>query len=922
MTARKLLIGLGIAVAAVAAAMIGGLGNAHAVPIPPVTYSIIGNSGSHQISLLNLPVGQPGVLEVPTPVDVNGDLLPDVEVSVNLVNVNGVFHNPPQLGSIVAPEIQIDRLVTAPVLGQASPPLNIEVSLQFASSSGGPPTVLKFGYNTGIGGTIPTYFHAVVGGLTSFFNPLQAVVDTTGTVLGLQPNINGLGLAPVAPPYQGPLHVIGGITSGSNSTNLDFAFRPFPQTATVGYSTDSAGQHFTYADAYSGQVDLTASATSVSSTSTSNFSARVDRLPQSLAIDYANGGAQNTGSVDLRSTPSGRLPDVGLTIATTSTGARPLNADLNISALPPVMHADWSLPPGGPAHAAFCAPAAPSSTPCSSPQGAGIGSIQGQVTNFAPGASSIVPYVPDQEQYLNFQAVGTDPKNQDELISANVERVRTLNFTQTPTGLDATAALGDGELPLEAHFVTDGRAVGASGPYTEASAMESPLPANAHIDLQLPAPGSASSAPIVLTYGASDAVDVTGSFKTFSATATGTACGATGSACGSVQAYHIPSQVVTTIVAGQSQTQINVDSTQTGTVVDEPDFIADATIGQTDPLHPIVAHAELLGFPKAVTIDALQDANGGLSAAEFHACDWNESASPPACAGEQTEGNIGQLSFDIHNWLSRPTSPALPEPHATTPDYADVIARGVASNPHLVLFEAAGQVTNISEVDYRDVDNIGGVRVDAGGGSPFSTHVDIGNVDPDPTTAGTHRFSGVADVNIDHLPSQMDICFRQPNQPLATTGASFTSSCEDQNPFQDSSPLTSSPATFSFRANAPFRVASSATVVDEGADSALAGSDVGVSDDRTYKATVDIGQVPTNSQVPPSGGQVPQNITVNLQMPPSGQTGAIRAIYCAGSVLPPPGHAPPRPAAIRRSSSTPRLPSPIATSSARIRGPV
>ncbi len=545
-TPRKLLITVVLTAIAVGTMLGLRVGTAQGIPIPPLTYSIIATSGTHHASLLNLPVGYPGTYEAPIPVDVNGDLLPDVLVSVNLVNVNGVFNNPPSIGAIIAPNIQIDRMITAPILGQPSPPLRIEVQLHVADSSGGPGTTLSFGYDTGVGGSIPTYYHALVGGLTSFFNPLQAVVDTTGTIVGLQPNINGLGLAPVAAPYQGPLHIIGGISTGSTNANLDFGFRPFPRTITVGYGTDSSGQHVTYADSYPGQVDLSGGIQITNGSSTTNLNTRIDRLPQTLALDFNNGTAGNSGSVDFRSTPNGRLPDVGLTLSTTAPGTRPLNANVSIDALPAVMHAEWSLPPGGPSHAAFCAPAAPSASPCTAPQGAGIGSIQAQVTNYAAGASPIVPYVPDQEQFLNFQQGGVNPSDPDMLITARVERIRLLNFTQSGTGIDATAQLGDGELPLLAHFVTDGRGGSAPGPYTEATATVSPLPASTHLNFQLPPPGAANPPPTVLTYNASDPVDITGNFTSFGA-ASGGACGTNGTICASLQAFHIPSQVVTTI---------------------------------------------------------------------------------------------------------------------------------------------------------------------------------------------------------------------------------------------------------------------------------------------------------------------------------------------------------------------------------------
>ena len=48
-----------------------------------------GPNYSHHASLLNLNLGQPGVPQAPIPVDTDGDLLPDVYVSVNLINIDG-----------------------------------------------------------------------------------------------------------------------------------------------------------------------------------------------------------------------------------------------------------------------------------------------------------------------------------------------------------------------------------------------------------------------------------------------------------------------------------------------------------------------------------------------------------------------------------------------------------------------------------------------------------------------------------------------------------------------------------------------------------------------------------------------------------------------------------------------------------------
>ena len=80
--------------------------------IVPV-YTIEAVSNGRIVTLPGLPIKPVGVPQVKTPVDINGDLLPDVEVGVNLLNVEGLFQLPPKIGSIVAPNIEINRLVTA-----------------------------------------------------------------------------------------------------------------------------------------------------------------------------------------------------------------------------------------------------------------------------------------------------------------------------------------------------------------------------------------------------------------------------------------------------------------------------------------------------------------------------------------------------------------------------------------------------------------------------------------------------------------------------------------------------------------------------------------------------------------------------------------------------------------------------------------
>src|SRR3546814_16135167 len=102
------------------------------------------------------------------PVDIAGGLLPDVTVAVNLIDAEGILQNPPDISEVIAPTIEINRLVTAPLLGQQAKPLKINIKLTIDDLEGGPGTVVRFGYDTGLAGSIPTSFKAVLGGRERF----------------------------------------------------------------------------------------------------------------------------------------------------------------------------------------------------------------------------------------------------------------------------------------------------------------------------------------------------------------------------------------------------------------------------------------------------------------------------------------------------------------------------------------------------------------------------------------------------------------------------------------------------------------------------------------------------------------------------------------------------------------------------------
>ena len=238
-------------------ALLGGravfqLGEQRAQAVPSPIYQIIAKSGSFEASLLNLKMGNPGVPQVPMPVDVDGDNLPDVTVAVNIVNVPGALQNPPVPGDVLAPNIEITRLATAPVLNQASPPLSIEVKLTIKDvvlngDEPKPDTVVRFGYRTPAGGSIPQNFQAVLYGLEDFFQPLEAVVRTDG-LPGDRLTVNSFD--DKGSHYAGPLDLIGFIDHTADgdrfTADLGLSYDPWPEAVAVRFAKDDTGDHITY----------------------------------------------------------------------------------------------------------------------------------------------------------------------------------------------------------------------------------------------------------------------------------------------------------------------------------------------------------------------------------------------------------------------------------------------------------------------------------------------------------------------------------------------------------------------------------------------------------------------------------------------------------------------------------------------------
>lgn len=939
---------------------------AEAAPVLVPIYEIETESNGHKGSLANLDMGQPGVPQVPRPVDVDGDLLPDVLVAVNLVDISAAVNNPPDLPAVLAPNIEITRdpaavarcLPNTP-LDKCSPPLKIQVKLTVKDLSNlRSDKVLRFGYDTGVNGSppgcvdgeapcpddrgrigsIPPYFKAVLRGVEDFFNPVTADVSTRGfAVLGQ--SLNKVDVARVISGYEGPLDLVGslgdaeGITSteggllqklagGLNQdddvvSDLRFGYRPWPGEVTVSYGSDDDGHHVKYSHERKDEVDLNTRVVSFERegdlVDSQVFDARVDRLPRRIELDFDT--AERAGKVRYRSKSDGRLPDVRIASlseslrAMTKTEAQssasvmaklearragskaslaaglflglgeeevdlelvpeeePLLAEADIEALPPAIGADWAFPQGGASSALFCAGTITNGS-CQ-PAGQGIGAIEANVRNFYGEAQRLGPLVAEQQQFLGFQTALGGALGPESRIGGRVDRIRELSFAEGAGGFTSTVKVGDGELPLELLFSSDDR-TGTKGNLLKAGATVAPLPDAITVSLEEPGDDQKQD-PLQLTYTSSKSVDVNSRVEVFKAGAPLT-CGRKGTLCGDLGVRHIPASIAVRIGSFSSapnpapvphtfaESRVEIDAVPRPGGA-RPDFFADITLGDDDDV-PLVAHAELLGFPEFVRMRAHEGADQTLDRAEFHACDYDFDASPAGCrAGtDGPEDEIGVVGFWIRNWMQRPDN--LPPPSPATPLYATVVARGT-EDPNMALFEATGRVSDIRELDYRSANGVTGVRTRLGGGKALSAHADFANVPSDPDDPNPNRLDVLADVVVPSVPEQLDVCFREPGRPVAPASNTFTAPCENPNPFDEDPSPQFAPLSFAYRSSAVFDVHASGRVVDRGKGAA----NTTVSDDHVVSAVANV-------------FNLPRRLNVDVDSP-SNEDGPIRAVFNA-----------------------------------------
>ncbi|MBW3643186.1 MAG: hypothetical protein KY447_09755, partial [Actinobacteria bacterium] len=649
---RRLLLAMvaGVALVVASAGVRSLLYKPTAVPLLLPVYEIEAVSKkadgtTHRASLGNLNLGQPGAPQAPVPVDVNGDLVPDVTVAVNLMNVEGVFQDPlvldgaTMVGRVVAPNIQIDRALTpgvpvgsVPLLPPGSPPLRINVKLTVTDAAMvEPDTYFRFGYDTGDGGSIPGTFKGVVNGVDRFFNPLEAVIDTKGGYFGVNT---------VPSFYEGPLTIVAGVQQGPDADPVfraaaDLVYRPFPDTVRVQYSSDDQGQHLAYSHAVGTEVDprystydpasgedrpyvpgdipevdlITALHVLDKRRKTSlDITSRVDRLPRAINVDYFTD--DDAGRVDYLAKADGRLPDVSVDLRSAVDGAV-TNGRFAIEALPPELHALWSTAESGASalvttSAADLTAASGGTKPCPMPpareknkdkvdpppcrrppvtsaEGPGIGAVELRVANFDDKTkrSGLTDFVPREQQYLSYQSATVGADQSEQIISGRVERIRRVQFNERNDGFDAGLRIGDGALPLQLHVDTDAL---PAGDHLRADSTLSPLPSAVDVSLRNGSKDDLGN-PLKLIYDASQSIDVDTDVEVRKPAARGDDCGQPLTTCAKVAVRHLPPHLETRIAEqGEgvgAESRIEVDAVRAPGGA-HPDVVVDAVLGKTD----------------------------------------------------------------------------------------------------------------------------------------------------------------------------------------------------------------------------------------------------------------------------------------------------------------------------------------------------
>jgi hypothetical protein len=713
----------------------------------------------------------PGVVGVPIPVDVDGDVLPDALVTVTLVNPGALFRRPPDLANVLAPNVVIERAPEALRAGKPAPPVKIVVRLDVPKIANlTPATTLRFGYDTTKAGAIPPRFQATVDGLATLFNPLEAVIDTRSGLL--RP-----GLTPVA--YQGPLTLVGEVTSGAFHLDGRLAFDPLPNVIRVGYHNDGKRNYLTYrhvldANAAAARVDMAANIDVTSAGKLTSLTAQVTRVPELVTADWAttrtrlpDGTFAGSGTVHVTRN-SGPAPDVTATVRGVDDAGTPIDARFDIDGVPRDVRGAWDMRGGQLTHAVFTAKD-------------GIGGIDARIANYrGADPAGITPLVPSAEQFADYQETATGQR----LIRAHIRNLRSVTLDRTASGIAGSVSAGDGVLPIEIGVHADGRPQGNT--QIDAHATATPLPAS----LSFAADRNAAGGLAHLHYAASQPTTVAGTFTLRDKSTVGAPpCGAVKVVCGDVTVHDVPSSIdvsmppdaaglrvgVDTVVApGNPLPSLGAALTVGPDSVDGRPFVVDGTIsGIPAHLRARTIDGPGGGAPQVVSVKACQTAR------DFRTC-------------RDDLGTIAAVDLSFRNVLRVPAG--LPEPTSSAPMSVTV---GAISGRDTADMRATVRVEHVSAVEYAgDGARLGLHTIVGRGAAALQGVIDLRRIDIDGVATDIR-----ADATVTPLPGELSLCFAAPNRSSTGVFDAVTAPCDNTTTLGEGRPV---PLAFAYDADAGF----------------------------------------------------------------------------------------------------------------------
>ena len=696
-------------------------------------------------------------------------------------------------------------MATAPVLNQSSPPLSIEVKIKIKdvvlnNQNAKPDTIVRFGYRTPTGGSIPQNFQAVLYGLQDFFQPLEAIVRTDG-LPGDKLTINSFD--DKGSHYAGPLDLIGFIDHTSDdgrfTADLGLSYDPWPEAVAVRYAKDDAGDHITYRHGHavsdtiasraggSDDIDLDATAVITKDGAVTNLRAQIERLPRMMQVDVKTD--TESGTLVYAADSDGRRPDLGVDLTHRVPNERPLHVNMDVEGLPTKWDAAWTLPPEA-------TPDTPLKVDFHAADG-GIGAVEGVVTNFDTPTHTFQKWVSPEVQYVDYQrGPGEDPDMQ---VKTRIERIRTVNVFSTGDELDLHTDLGNGQRPLASHVVLSELGTDTKRDLL-ATAVISPLPKvmDAHIQL----PPDDETGPIIIGYDASSPVDVDvhGEVRPFQGVHP---CGYGETLCADVALRNLPKSIDVALKPDGKQLFFELDQIpQFGAT--PLDMFADVVAGPKafgEFNEPLVGHVELQGIPRHIRARINRPADGvAPDAIEFHACNWNYAPDDPSCT-QGAGDRIAQVDASLRNTLVRPAN--LPSLVPTAPLYATALGRGD-------VFEVVTHLVDVAEVQLALRQDVVGLRTDVGGGVPLQILADFEDLDLNKYSDSETELPIVdldGAVLINPLPPVLNVCFRAPGAHGKTVD-DFTTECQNKKPFGDEIPVNTNPNWLTYKqSDGPLSVA-------------------------------------------------------------------------------------------------------------------